>query len=75
MLFIYVPIYIGLTFLFGLLTVYEYLAFSCFGNPEFNHYSMFYQLPIPKFWAFLLVIQTIWGLSFFRDSCKYLFKI
>jgi hypothetical protein len=72
---IYVPIYIGLTFLFGLLTVFEYLAFSCISNPVFLPDSIFYQLPIQGFWTFLLVVQTIWGLSFFRDSCKKLFYI
>jgi uncharacterized membrane protein len=23
-------------------------------------------------WTFLLVVQTIWGLSFFRDSCNFI---
>ena len=71
LLFLYIPVYIGLTFLFGLLTVFEYLAFSCFGNPEFSRSSIYYSLPIQAFWTFLLVIQTIWGLSFFRDSCIF----
>lgn len=72
LLFIYIPIYIGLTFLFGILTVFEYLAFSCFGNEQFSPDSIFYRLPMQGFWTFLLVIQTIWGLSFFRDSCNFI---
>lgn len=71
-LFAYVPVYIGLTFLFGILTVFEYLALSCFGTPQYSQNAVFYSLPIQWFWTSLLVIQTIWGLSFFRDSCKFI---
>lgn len=73
LLFAYIPAYIGLTFLFGILTVFEYLAFTCFGTPQFSQDSVFYKLPIQGLWTFLLVVQTIWGLSFFRDSCNFLF--
>lgn len=74
MLFLYIPVYVGLTFLFGILTVFEYLALSCFGNSHITPDSLFYKLAIQWFWTALLVIQTIWGLSFFRDACNLLIK-
>jgi hypothetical protein len=69
-MFLYIPLFVILTFLFGLLTMFEYFAFSSISQPIFSKDSMFYVINRPPFWIFLLVIQTIWGFSFLRDGCK-----
>lgn len=70
-IFLYIPIFILVTFVFGILLVFEYLAFSSKDEPHLTSQSVFYQTSKNVFLTFLLVIQAIWGLSFFRDACNF----
>lgn len=70
---IWVPIFIGITFLFGLLVAFEYLAFSSSGRLQLNQGEVYYSTVSTWFDKLLLTIQTLWGLSFFRDMCTSLF--
>jgi hypothetical protein len=42
LMFLYIPLFVILTFLFGLLTMFEYFAFSSMSTPTFSKDSMFY---------------------------------
>jgi len=68
---IWVPIFIAISFLFGLLLAFEYLAFSSVGTPNWANGAVYYANGSSWFGNLLLVIQGLWGLSFFRDCCKY----
>lgn len=67
---IWVPIFIGITFLFGLLVVFQYLAFSSSGSLTLNQGEVYYSTFISWFTKLVLTIETLWGLSFFRDMCN-----
>ena len=66
---IWVPIFVGLTFLFGFILTFEYLAFTSSGTPTFNSQNVYYSLYNNWFTVTFLVVQALWGLSFFRDMC------
>ena len=66
---IWVPIFIAVTFLFGFILSFEYLAFTSRGTPTFNPKNVYYSLYNNWFAVMVLVIQGLWGFSFFRDSC------
>jgi hypothetical protein len=66
---IWVPIFVALTFLFGFILSFEYLAFSSVPTPTFNPTDVYYLLYNNWFGVLVLVIQGLWGLSFFRDLC------
>lgn len=70
--FLYIPIFMVLTFIFGILTVFEYIAFSSYSQPTFDPQHSLY-LELNKSWVLivLLAIQTLWGLSFLRDTCTH----
>lgn len=60
-----------LTIIFCILIVFQYLAFSSVAEPYINESSVYLSLT-RSFWFMLpLVIETLWGLSFLRDSCNY----
>ena len=59
-----------LTFLFGILTVFEYLAFTSISEPTPSEDSIFNKLNKSWILITLLVIQTLWGLSYLRDACN-----
>ena len=67
------PIFIALTFLFGFILSFEYLAFTSQGTPTFNPNNVYYTLYNNWFAVLVLVVQGLWGLSFFRDMCKHLY--
>ena len=67
---IWAPIFIAISFLFGLLLVFEYLAFSSTGTPNLSNGAVYYSNASSWFGNLLLVVQALWGLSFFRDCCK-----
>lgn len=67
---IWVLIFIGITFLFGFILTFEYLAFVSTGTPTFNSANVYYTLYNNWFSVLVLVVQALWGLSFFRDACK-----
>ena len=68
---IWIPIFVVITFLFGFLLVFEYLALTSRGVPTFNPKNVYYSLYNNWFAVMVLVIQALWGFSFFRDSCIY----
>jgi hypothetical protein len=71
MTFLYILLFMVLTFVFGILIVFQYLAFSSVAAPSFNKDQLYEQLS-RNFWFMApLVIETLWGLSFLRDACKY----
>ena len=67
---LYIPLFVAITFVFGILTVFEYLAFASAGEPTLSSDNIFITNQRGFVLTFLLVIQTIWGLSFFRDCCN-----
>jgi len=69
--FLYIPLFMLLTFLFGVLTVFEYLAFSSLSEPTSSSDSIYNKLSRSWILTTLWVIQTLWGLSFLRDSCNF----
>jgi len=66
-----VPIFVALTFLFGFILSFEYLALTSRGTPTFNSSSVYYILYNNWFAVTVLVVQGLWGLSFFRDMCNH----
>jgi hypothetical protein len=67
---IWVPIFIALSFLFGWLLVFEYIAFASAGTPYLSSTgAIYYYNSNNWFGVLVLVVQGLWGLSFFRDSC------
>lgn len=67
---LYILLFIILTISFVVLLVFEYLAFSS-GKPTQN--GVYYHNNTNGFLFFLVVIEGIWGFSFFRDACNHLF--
>ena len=60
-----------LTIIFCILIVFQYLAFSSVAEPYKSESSIYLSLT-RSFWFMLpLVIETLWGLSFLRDSCIF----
>ncbi len=70
MTLLYIPLFMIFTILFCILIVFEYLSFSSVANPVQETGSLYLKL-VRSFWFMApLVIQTLWGLSFFRDACN-----
>lgn len=70
MIILYILLFMVLTFLFGILIVFQYLAFSSAAAPSFSKDELYSQLS-RNFWFMApLVIEALWGLSFLRDACK-----
>ena len=70
-LLLYVLLFIVLTFIFGILIVFQFLAFSSSTNPYFEKSQLYWKL-WKNFWFMApLVIETLWGLSFLRDACTF----
>jgi hypothetical protein len=69
----YIPLFMLLTIVFLCLIVFQYLAYasstSLIENPE---KSLFSKLQKPWVLIALLVVETIWGLSFLRDACTFM---
>ena len=72
-LFLYIPIFIALTFLFCILIVFQYLAFSSNSDLTYSEDELYPKLSRNFWWMAPLVIETLWGLSFLRDACKNMF--
>jgi len=71
--FFYILLFMVLTFVFSILIVFQYLAFSSVAAPTFNKDELYSQLS-RNFWFMApLVIETLWGLSFLRDACNFLY--
>jgi preprotein translocase subunit SecG len=70
MTLLYIPLFMLFTILFCILIVFEYLSFSSVASPVQESGSLYLKL-VRSFWFMApLVIQTLWGLSFFRDACN-----
>lgn len=61
----------ALTFIFGILIVFQYLSFSSVQNPISSKDGLYPQLTRSFWFMAPLVIETLWGLSFLRDACTY----
>lgn len=59
-----------LTILFCILIMFQYLAFSSVQTPRQVNDSVYLKLTSSAWFMIPLVIETLWGLSFFRDACK-----
>jgi hypothetical protein len=74
---LYILLFIVLTFLFGILIVFQYLSFSSVAAPNFSKDTLYSTLTRSFWFMAPLVIETLWGLSFLRDACnlyKYIFS-
>ena len=64
-------LFAALSFLFILLLIYEYLSFSSASEPTLK--GLYYTVNCNGLLLFLLVMQGVWGFSFFRDASNSLF--
>ena len=67
--FLYILLFMILTFVFGILIVFQYLAFVSSTSPAYSESSLYPELSRTFWFMCPLVIETIWGLSFLRDAC------
>ena len=67
--FLYIPLFMVCTFLFGILIVFQYLAFASSTSPFLAASQMYPRLSRTFWYMAPLVIETVWGLSYIRDAC------
>lgn len=70
--FAYIPMYIFLSLLLIVLFTFQYMAFSSINPLVKDPNDIFWQTSAWNFWNVLNILQMVWGISFLRDSCKYL---
>ena len=70
----YIPIFFAILVCFVIIVVLEFTAFWTTGTIVFDHTKSLYHTFtgfLPVFLSILLIIQTIWGLTFIKESCTF----
>lgn len=72
-LFVYIPIFIILSFGLVVLCVWQFIAIGSANTPHWNSSQVYKQINYSVILMVLNVIEFIWGIQFVRDSCNSLF--
>lgn len=69
MLFVYLPVFIVLSFGLVVLCIWQFVAIGSANAPYWNPSLVYQQIKYSVVLMVLNVIEFIWGIQFVRDSC------
>lgn len=71
LMIIFVPIFLGILVLFVMIIMFELERLWSSAPVYFDQDSVYYQFKpgSTTIWTFLVVVQTVWGLSFIKEAC------